>query len=187
MSLDAGAQRAAVGASQSLPTWALWGTGGLTCAVWAAAVWTSAHVHADHTLHKAALFVHLACLVLGFGAVLALDWWGLHWLLGRRTLADVVRLAEGLHLLIWVGLAGLTLSGMLLNPDLSSPLTRIKLGLVLLIALNGLQAHALQWRLDANLENPPNRRLLVRSAASAGISQACWWGCMVIGFLNSTA
>ncbi len=40
------------------------------CAVLCAAIWISTDLHPDPALHNAALFVHLASLVLGFGALL---------------------------------------------------------------------------------------------------------------------
>jgi hypothetical protein len=86
--------------------------------------------------------------------VLALDWWGLQWLLRRRTLPEVAHLSGGTHQLVWIGLGGLVLSGVLLSPDVDSPLTQLKLGLVLVVALNGVQAHALQRRLKFLQEVP---------------------------------
>ncbi|ALO06054.1 hypothetical protein AQF52_0456 [Streptomyces venezuelae] len=43
--------------------------------VWASCTWMSLHLHADPLLHKVALFAHLASLILGFGAVLAIDYY----------------------------------------------------------------------------------------------------------------
>lgn len=166
-----------------LPGWARCGIGLLVSLGWAGSVWVAAHIEVDASLERVALFAHLACLVVGFGAVLALDWCGLQWLLGRRPLAEITRMATGLHQLIWIGLAGLVLSGILLGPQLGDVLTRVKLALVLVVALNGVQAQDLQGRLEEYDAVP--RHLLVRLMASAGLSQAGWWGCMVIGFLNS--
>ncbi len=166
-----------------LPGWARWGIGVLVALGWAGSVWVAAHIEVDASLERVALFAHLASLVVGFGAVLVLDWCGLQWLLGRRRLAEVTRMATGMHQLIWIGLAGLVLSGILLGPQLGDPLTRVKLALVLVVALNGVQAQDLQRRLEEYDAAP--RSLLLRLMGSAGLSQAGWWGCMVIGFLNS--
>ncbi|MFI9235964.1 hypothetical protein [Streptomyces sp. NPDC053079] len=153
------------------------------CAVWAAAVWTAVHLRADPLLHDVALFVHLACLLVGFGAVLTVDWLGLLWLLGKRPLPEVLRTADAVHLPIWLGLAGLVGSGALLHPAPGSPLTQVKLGLVLLVALNGIHAWTLQPRLTG--AGTVSRGVLVRSAVTVLVSQVGWWGATAIGFLNS--
>src|SRR5215207_1462099 len=69
------------------------------------------HVPAADGIRPFALFVHLAALVLGMGAVLSLDWFGLMWMLGRQDLLSLVRAAQVAHTPIWLGLAGLSLSG----------------------------------------------------------------------------
>ncbi|MGI5404650.1 hypothetical protein ACQEVG_35365 [Streptomyces sp. CA-135486] len=155
------------------------------CAGWAASTWVAVHLRADAALHTAALFVHLASLVLGFGAVLAVDYYGALWLGGRKTLREVLDFTAPLHTLVWAGLIGLIGSGALLHPDLGSPLTCVKLCLVLVIALNGVQAGALHRRLAALDCRPVSRSLLLRGAATASLSQVAWWGALVIGFLNS--
>ncbi|MGW1490484.1 hypothetical protein [Streptomyces sp. NPDC002402] len=76
-------------------------------------------------------------------------------------------------------------SGIMLHPDLASPLTRIKLALVLLLALNGLQAAILRRRIAAAAAASPPARTLMWGAATALISQVCWWGALAIGFLNN--
>ncbi|MEV4435488.1 hypothetical protein [Streptomyces sp. NPDC049585] len=153
------------------------------CALWAAAVWTAVHLRADPLLHDVALFVHLASLVVGFGAVLTVDWLGLLWLAGKRPLAEVLRTSAAVHPPIWLGLAGLVGSGVLLQPSLSAPLTQVKLALVLLVALNGIHAHVLQERLTTTAR--VGRALLVRCGATVLVSQLGWWGATLIGFLNS--
>ncbi|MFD9406442.1 hypothetical protein ACFWBN_05360 [Streptomyces sp. NPDC059989] len=169
-----------------VPGWCAPALASLTvCAGWAASIWVAVHLRADATLHMVALFVHLACLVVGFGAVLAIDYYGALWLSGRKTLSEVVGFTAPLHLPVWAGLAGLIASGAFLHPDLSSPLTCVKLGLVLLLALNGVQAGVLHRRLAALDGRPATRRLLVRGALSATVSQIAWWGAVAIGFLNS--
>ncbi|MEU5807526.1 hypothetical protein [Streptomyces sp. NPDC047718] len=152
--------------------------------VLAAALWCSAHVHTDPALHSAALFAHLASLVLGFGAVLSADYHGLLWATRRCSFAEAIGATARLHVPIWAGLAGLVLSGMMLRPDLGSPLTLAKLGLVLVLTLNGLQAGLLGRRLEA-AGGSVRRRALVWGGVTALVSQVCWWGAVVIGFLNS--
>ncbi|MFD4179725.1 hypothetical protein [Rhodococcus sp. NPDC058514] len=151
----------------------------------AAVLWISAHVEVDPALHTAALFVHLASLVLGFGGVLVADYLVLVWLSGRCTLAEAIRGAERLHLPIWAGLAGLVASGALLEPDLASDLTRIKMALVLALTVNGLQALILSRRISQHDSIPLTPRLMVWGAATAMVSQLCWWGAVWIGFWNA--
>ncbi|MGW1892776.1 hypothetical protein ACWCP6_21435 [Streptomyces sp. NPDC002004] len=158
----------------------------MACAVLAASAWVSLHLRADAALHDAALFVHLASLVLGFGAVLMADYWGLLWMSGRCTLREALDTAGRLHVPIWTGLAGLVVSGMALEPDLSSAFTRTKLALVVALTLNGLQAGLLNRRMaQQDPAAPLARGLLARGAATALVSQVCWWGAVAIGFHNS--
>ncbi|KPH98266.1 hypothetical protein OV450_0906 [Actinobacteria bacterium OV450] len=149
-----------------------------------AALWLSAHVRTDASLHTAALFVHLASLVLGFGAVLSADYYGVLWATRRCSLEEVLGAASRLHVPIWAGLGGLVASGMMLHPDLGSKLTLTKLALVLALTLNGLQAGLLGRRLAA-ATGPVGRGMLAWGGATAAVSQACWWGAVAIGFLNS--
>jgi hypothetical protein len=86
---------------------------------------------------------------------------------------------------IWLGLAGLSLSGVFLAPDTSAPLTVVKLVAVLVVALNGLSAATVQRRLLALNGTTPPRRLLVRAVLVATISQAGWWTATLVGFLNA--
>ncbi|MFJ6936517.1 hypothetical protein [Streptomyces sp. NPDC101132] len=143
-------------------------------------LWFSVHVRTDPVLHEAALFVHLASLVLGFGAVLAADWYGGLWLLGRCSLDEALAVIGRLHAPIWAGLAGLVASGFMLHPDLGSPLTRAKLVMVALLTVNGLQAGLLTRRLAS-----PGRGVLIWAGATGLVSQLCWWGSVVVGFLNT--
>jgi hypothetical protein len=151
---------------------------------WSAALWVSAHLHVDPTLDRVALFAHMASLVAGLGAALTIDYLALLWLLGRRTLREVLLLSRGTSALVWTGLVGLMASGALLSPDLSSGLTRVKLALVLMVALNGAYASLVQHRLEGAGSHPP-RSLMARGVLTAFVSQAGWWGAAVVGFLNS--
>ncbi len=170
-------------ASPRLPSWAPYVAAGLAFSgIGAVAVWIAGHVAADDTLHDAALFAHLAFLVVGFGAVLTVDWAALLWVAGRCELRDVLRQAGTLHVPIWAGFAGLILSGVFLEPDLASPLTRAKLGLVLLIGWNGVLA---MWQ-HARLTADPARLHVGLASVTASVSQAGWWGAMAIGFLNAS-
>ncbi|MEU5192081.1 hypothetical protein AB0G83_33820 [Streptomyces klenkii] len=157
----------------------------LACAGLAGCLWVSLHVRTDQVLHTGALFVHLASLVLGFGAVLAADWFGLLWITRRLGLAEALGAVGRLHVPVWAGLAGLLVSGAFLHPDPASPLTRTKLVLILVLTLNGLQAGVLTRRLAQRSPAPPGRRMAVWGASTALVSQVCWWGAVVIGFANA--
>ncbi|WP_310724364.1 hypothetical protein [Streptomyces sp. N2A] len=171
--------------------WAVGAAGLLAVLTLTFCLWASAHLHPDPALHTAALFVHLASMALGFGAVLVIDYYGLLWLTGRCTLAEALTTADRLHTPVWAGLAGLVASGALLHPGLGSTLTRTKLAFVLVLTLNGLQARVLARHLarpaaTARPEAPALRpRTLWWGAATAAVSQMCWWGAVTIGFLNS--
>lgn len=145
------------------------------------AVVAAGRFHPGHIVHEGACFAHLAFLVVGFGAVLTVDWIALLWVLGRRDLLDVLRAAENVHVPIWVGYAGLVATGILLEPDLSSPLTQFKIALVLLIGWNGVGAMVLRRALSTG---SGIRGYLLISGFSAAASQLGWWGAMLIGFLN---
>jgi hypothetical protein len=143
------------------------------------------HIRATPGIRELALFVHLAALVLGFGAVLTLDWFGLMWMLGRQDLMTLVRVAQVVHTPVWAGLGALTLSGLLLTPNTSAPLTVVKLVAVLAVALNGLGAAGVQRRMLALDGGRPPLRLLLVAVVVATVSQVGWWTATVVGFLNA--
>ncbi|WP_051090488.1 hypothetical protein [Micromonospora sp. CNB394] len=66
------------------------------------------------------------------------EWFSLRWLLRREPLDAVLNAARGTHPLIWLGLAGLVVSGAALGPDTSSALVRVKLLAVLVVGVNGV-------------------------------------------------
>jgi hypothetical protein len=168
-----------------LPFWAMVALGLGATAMLSAVVWATSHLHPDNALRTAALFVHLAALVVGFGAVLVVDWVALLWLLGRRSLGNLTTLASAAHVPIWLGLVALVLSGALCRPDLSLPLTWVKLGLVLLVTLNGLHVYAIGERLTRLGDRPVPRHMLRWAGTAAVVSQVGWWGAMLIGFINA--
>lgn len=73
----------------------------------------------------------------------------------------------------------------MLHPDLGSAPARIKLGLVLVLTLNRLQAGLLNRRMTQQGTAALTPRFLAWGPATALVSQVCWWGAMVIGFRNS--
>jgi len=163
-------------------------------AAWLAVVIAAPRQQPGAVVHTVALFVHLGSVLVGFGAVLLVDWFGLLWLAGRRSLADVLRTAEGAHVPTWLGFAGLLASGVFLGPP-AGP----KMVAVLVVGLNGVYAGALLPRLSRHRESrgsgvgspaEPTRSgaptaLLIRSVAATTISQMAWWTAVVAGFLNA--
>lgn len=131
-----------------------------------------------------ARFGHLAALVLGFGAALTVEWFGLLWVLRRRPLTAVTQVAHGAHLPIWLGLVGLAATGVVLLPDRLGATSLLKLLAVLVVALNGIAAFRLQRRLDAAAPAVP-RSLQRRAAGTALVSQLGWWSAVSIGFVNA--
>jgi hypothetical protein len=152
-------------------------------ALLAVAVWSSTLVRPSPLLHDVALFAHLGFVILGFGAVLVADYFFALWVLGRSTFAEAIGHTARLHPLIWSGLAGLVASGVLLEPDLTLGTTTLKLGLVAALTVNGVQATALSERMSA-VDGDPSRGLLIWGGITSVVSQACWWGAILIGFLN---
>jgi len=143
-------------------------------------LWAAIHVHPHALVYSGALFVHLASLVVGFGAVLSVDWVALLWLVGRRDLAEVLNAADNVQVPIWTGYTGLVASGIALEPDLSAPFTIVKLALVVVIGWNGLLVSWLAPRLRVG-----SQRALTLSGMSALVSQLGWWGATVIGYVNA--
>ena len=149
-------------------------------------IFLSTLVNPPHWLQLGALFIHLISLVVGFGSVLAVDWYGLLSLSRRVTIGDVVLTAERMTPLIWIGLAGLTASGVLLKPDLGSWLVVIKLCCVLGVGIVGVLALATSRLMERQMPTP-TRSLIRRGMVLAGVSQSFWWTAVLIGFITNEA
>ena len=147
-------------------------------------IFISTLVNPPQWLQLVALFVHLISLVVGFGSVLAVDWYGLLSLSRRVTIGDVLLTAERMTPLIWIGLAGLTTSGVLLKPDLNSWPFVIKLCCVLGVGIVGVLALATSRLMERQMP-APSPSLIHRGMILAGASQAFWWTAVVIGFLTN--
>jgi hypothetical protein len=80
--------------------------------------------------------------------------------------------------LIWAGLIGMCATGVLLGPHLDRPLTMVKIGAVLVLALNGLWARELAYELRRRPAGEDRtvlpRHVLRRAATASGISQVGW-------------
>jgi hypothetical protein len=157
---------------------------GTVVACWAVATGVAGALHVPTAARAVALFGHLAGLVVGLGAVVAVDWLGLLWAVGRRSFAEVTRTASALHPLICAALLALLVTGAVLHPDMTSGLTRVKLALVLVIAVNGLYVTALQAGLSGRCADPPPG-LLAQATAAVVVSQLCWWATVAIGLANA--
>jgi hypothetical protein len=163
----------------------------VVAATWAVVVIAAAVFPLDHPhVARVALFIHLVSMAIGFGAVIVIDVYGILWLLGQRTLAELVDLDTAAHTVIAIGVGGLLASGIALQPDLGTPLAWFKMLLVLALMLNGLAAQRMLVRLRKTL--PPTTRgasipwaAFQRGLTAAMVSQASWWGAIAIGFITN--
>ncbi len=182
-----------IGATAFPPARSLGPTGAaaLVIGAWLVVIAIAATTRAPWPLQRGALFLHIAALIGGFGAVLAVDLHGVLWLIGQRRLGDLLKITSALQPLIWGGLLVLVASGLLLRPNVALLRTQIKLVLVLVATLNGLWAHHLHNELKANRSEATaplvDQRLLFKVMAAGAISQVAWWGSTLIGFLATTS
>ena len=78
---------------------------------WLLSVTFSALVSVGDDFHNVDLAIHAIFLIVAFGAIILVDWHGLLWLIGRRTLGEIIRLDAAATPLIWGGLVGLLATG----------------------------------------------------------------------------
>jgi sulfur transfer complex TusBCD TusB component (DsrH family) len=156
---------------------------------WAGVLAVSTRVELGHAALTVAVAVHVMGLVLGLGAVVLVDWYGLAWMAGLRSLRECLRLAQAAHPLIWFGLGLLLVSGIGLAADLGSMVAWLKQGLVLVLLNNGVALRAQSRRLKSVSTATSLRALppAVRAQliASVAVSQVSWWGAVVIGFITA--
>ena len=107
-------------------------------AAWGASLAVGHTTTFDAGVQRLALSGHVLAMVLGFGSVIVVDWVGFLWLIGKRGLHDTSRLESAVAPLIWVGLAGLLLTGAFIHPDITIPATQLKMYCVLGLMLNGI-------------------------------------------------
>lgn len=159
-------------------------------AAWALSIWVSQLLSPPDWMHVIALFGHLAALVVGLGAVLAIDWHALLWATGWSSVRELRQADRTLIIPIWVGLFGLLATGALLEPHLDSPLTIVKMVAVLVLSLNGVALT--RWTADLARVPPTARYAQLPKAARVGfmtsaiVSQVAWWTAVFIGMLNAT-
>jgi hypothetical protein len=142
----------------------------------------------DTTLFFALLFVHVVSLIVGFGAVLVLDFFGLFWMFKKRTLSQFLGVADISQILVWLGWGGLAASGvpLLFLKGYVDPLIILKIFLVALLGINGLFLHSIKKdarKVGDEEKVPPF--LFFRMVLSTGISMLGWWGALAIGFYHS--
>ena len=139
---------------------------------WAAIVGSSAVLPVeDLGVRSAAVYLHLIFVPVGFGAVVMLHLYLVLWRMGHQKRREVLALTSVAHKLMAVGLAGLTATGIALDPDLDSPLMRTKLVLLLVLMLNAVRVQQ------------STRRI----AGPVVVSQIAWWGTLAIGYVVTTA
>ncbi len=151
----------------------------------------STRVHVEGTGFAVARAAHVLGLVLAFGPILLVDWYGLAWLTHRRRFEEVRRLADLTDPLVWLGIGLLGISGIFLAPVLTRPMTLAKIAFVLVVVNNGVAVRALADRLRAAgdpeglADLPPQLRR--RMLTSVAVSQVAWWGAVVIGLVTSAS
>ncbi|MBO1269795.1 hypothetical protein [Arthrobacter cavernae] len=143
----------------------------------------------DQGIHRLALSAHVLAMVLAFGSVIVVDWVGFLWLIGRRGLHDTSRLESAASPLIWIGLAGLLLTGAFIHPDITSTATQVKMCCVLGLMLNAISLIPVMRGLHAlpsgTMFKEVAANLRARLLLALVLSQAFWWTAIVIGFANS--
>lgn len=165
------------------------GLSAAAAAAWLLSVTMSTAVHVSGYAYNLAVVVHVLFLVVAFGAIILVDWHGFLWLVGRRRLAEIIRLDGAATPLIWGGLAGMLGTGVFLNPHLNNPMTDVKLAAVLVLSLNGIMLIPLMRRLAHLAPDAAFQDLTVGQRVHLllclVISQACWWTAIIIGFINA--
>ena len=142
----------------------------------------------DIELNHILLFIHLVSLVMGFGAVMVIDTFGLLWLLKKVKLSFVQQVANTTQPLIWIGWSLLVLTGipLIVMKGGVSGLSMIKIFAVLLLGVNGVYLHIIKKSMDNINDNSVMPSLAkFRITLASFISQAGWWTAIVIGFLNN--
>jgi hypothetical protein len=144
----------------------------------------STQIHAPQWLRSVALFGHLAALVAGLGSVLAVDYFGMLWLVRRIRLQAMLLQAHRMGPMIWCGLLGLVATGALLHPQLTTPLIMVKMVSVIGVSVVGILALATKRAMMRAVPRVP-QRLLLRGLVLTAASQAFWWTAVLVGFLTA--
>lgn len=144
------------------------------------------YVYMDTPLFFVFLAIHIVSLIVGMGAVVVIDTFGLLWIFKRIQLSDVMKVAAVTQRLIWAGWIGLVLSGigLITLKGYIDNLTLIKLFFVALVGVNGIFMHVLKKSLESIQSNRLPARYAFRIALTSIISQIGWWSAIAIGFLH---
>src|SRR3989338_10640549 len=131
------------------------------------------------------LAVHLASLIVGMGAVVVIDVFGFLWLFKKIKTTFIIRVAHITQRLIWIGWAGLVLSGigLIILKGYIDNLTMIKLYFVALVGANGIFLHTIKKSFEAlpDLATVP-AWLKFRICFATAISQIGWGRAIALGF-----
>ncbi len=133
------------------------------------------------------LFIHLCGLILGFGAVLVTDLYGLLWFWNRVRFPQLVRVSGVTKKFIWVGWGTMVAAGLplVLLKGAVDNLMIIKLFFVALIGINGVLLHLLHKRVEGYKEGEDVPKItMFRLILLLSVSQISWWSAFSIGFLH---
>lgn len=133
------------------------------------------------------LFLHILFFITGFGSVIVIDTFGLLWLLKKAKLGLVTQVANVTQTLIWLGWAGLIVTGavMLVGKGGIDNLMWVKLFAVFMLGLNGIYLAVAKHGFEQLPDQGPVPALFkFRIAFATTISQAGWWTALIIGFLH---
>lgn len=134
-----------------------------------------------------ALFVHLVSLVVGFGAVVVTDVFGLLWLMKRVPLSLTTRVADVTGRLVWIGWGGLVVSGIVLitQKGFVDNLMLIKLFFVAMLGVNGILLHKIKKQMQKAGGETLAPELRFQIGFASFVSQLGWWGAIAIGFIHN--
>ena len=132
------------------------------------------------------LAIHIVSLIVGMGAVIVIDVFGLLWIFKKVELVFVAKVANTTQKLIWIGWVGLVLSGvgLIFIKGYVDNLTFIKLFFVALVGFNGVLLHFVKKSIESVVGEDVPTKLKFNIAFTSTISQIGWWGAITIGFLH---
>jgi len=133
------------------------------------------------------LFFHLSFLILAFGSVLVTDLYGMLWIFDRLRFKRIVRLSGVTKKFILTGWFGMVITGipMILMKGEVDQLMVIKIALVALVGMNGYPLHLMHEKIKEFKEDDVVPAIhIFRLSLALTVSQAGWWGAILIGFLH---